>query len=75
MRWEFDEKTGDRSSSVNEVAFGPKLTDPDQVSDRVSRAQLALLNPGLESNSLVHKHMADPVPSYIHLSLSLRPLL
>jgi GTP-binding protein EngB required for normal cell division len=61
LRWEFDEKTGERLSNVTEVVFGSTITDPNKVSGMVSRAQVALLNPGMDSDAFVTKRMANPV--------------
>ena len=42
-----------------QISFGPTITNPDEVPDRVQRAQRAILNPNTDSSRYLHDNLDD----------------
>ncbi|KAG8714550.1 hypothetical protein FRC08_011771 [Ceratobasidium sp. 394] len=53
------DENGNDISPVRNITFGGVITDKDQVEDRLRRAQLAILNPGVNATS----YLGDIIPT------------
>ncbi|KAL8280533.1 hypothetical protein RQP46_007181 [Phenoliferia psychrophenolica] len=53
LRFESD-SAGRPLANIKETLFGPTLTDPNKVEDTLKRAQLAILNPSIDSGKFVN---------------------
>ncbi|KAI0698693.1 P-loop containing nucleoside triphosphate hydrolase protein [Earliella scabrosa] len=59
IRWEYDEGKDQRLEEVEEIEFGPLLTDKQEVEPMLRRAQAAVLRPGVDSSKFVNMTDAD----------------
>lgn len=59
LRIEFNDESGKRLPDVREKLFGPIVTDPALLEDVLRRAQLAILNPSVDSTKFVDYNVHD----------------
>ncbi|PSR74397.1 hypothetical protein PHLCEN_2v9905 [Hermanssonia centrifuga] len=58
IRWEFD-VNGIQEEQVEEISFGPILTDKEDVELALRRAQAAVLNPGIDQSNFLGRSESD----------------
>lgn len=60
LRFQYDNR-GQPLAAHRNIRFGPIITDPAQVEDRLRRAQAAILNPALENSTFPDSFLVDTI--------------